>query len=56
MQRVRNAALRGSLFYFFGNEVLYDFTKTCRKGKKEVFKNGGTRAYPIFSEKGKLAV
>ena len=38
---MRNAALCGSLFYFFGNEVLNDFAKLCRHREKKIFQYVG---------------
>lgn len=45
--------LCGALFCFFGYEVLYDFAKVCRKGKNEVFQNGGVCVHRLgFFGKG----
>ena len=45
--------LCGALFCFFGYEVLYDFAKVCRKGKNEVFQNGGVCVHRLgFLGKG----
>lgn len=45
--------LCGSLFFFVCDYVLHDFPKVCRKGKNEVFQNGGVCVHRLgFPGKG----
>ena len=45
--------LCGSLFCFVRDNVLHDFAKVCRKGKNEVFQNGGVCVHRLgFLGKG----